>query len=132
MLILLILYIGIWFPVFTELAVYGGALDGVIFGNYRLNILGKDMNRLWQPNLPFNSNECDTSSLYINSIIDIIKKTLNNRNIFLYCDFHGHSGKQNFFLYGCAKEGNENYHKKFMEIFAKKIAYLVWMIAFIK
>ena len=95
-------------------------IDGVIFGNYRLNILGKDMNRLWQPNLPFNSNECDTSSLYINRIIDIIKKTLNNRNIFLYCDFHGHSGKQNFFLYGCAKEGNENYHKKFMEIFAKK------------
>ena len=95
-------------------------IDGVIFGNYRLNILGKDMNRLWLSNIPFNSDECDKSSLYINSIIDIIKKTLNNRNIFLYCDFHGHSGKQNFFLYGCAKEGNENYHKKFMEIFAKK------------
>ena len=95
-------------------------IDGVIFGNYRLNLLGKDMNRLWLPNIPFNSNECDKSSLYINNIIDIIKKTLNNRNIFLYCDFHGHSGKQNFFLYGCAKEGNENYHKKFMDIFAKK------------
>ena len=95
-------------------------IDGVIFGNYRLNILGKDMNRLWTPNIPFNSDECDKSSLYINSIIDIIKKTLNNRNIFLYCDFHGHSGKHNFFLYGCPKEGNENYHKKFMEIYAKK------------
>ena len=95
-------------------------IDGVIFGNYRLNLLGKDMNRLWLPNIPFNSDECDKSSLYINNIIDIIKKTLNNRNIFLYCDFHGHSGKQNFFLYGCAKEGNENYHKKFMDIFAKK------------
>ena len=95
-------------------------IDGVIFGNYRLNILGKDMNRLWTPNIPFNSDECDKSSLYINSIIDIIKKTLNNRNIFLYCDFHGHSGKHNYFLYGCPKEGNENYHKKFMEIYAKK------------
>ena len=95
-------------------------IDGVIFGNYRLNILGKDMNRLWTPNIPFNSDECDQSSLYINSIIDIIKKTLNNRNIFLYCDFHGHSGKHNYFLYGCPKEGNENYHKKFMEIYAKK------------
>ena len=95
-------------------------IDGVIFGNYRLNILGKDMNRLWTPNIPFNSDECDQSSLYINSIIDIIKKTLNNRNIFFYCDFHGHSGKHNYFLYGCPKEGNENYHKKFMEIYAKK------------
>lgn len=95
-------------------------IDDVIFGNYRLNILGKDMNRLWTPNIPFNSDECDQSSLYINSIIDIIKKTLNNRNIFLYCDFHGHSGKHNYFLYGCPKEGNENYHKKFMEIYAKK------------
>ena len=95
-------------------------IDGVIFGNYRLNILGKDMNRLWTPDIPFNSDECDQSSLYINSIIDIIKKTLNNRNIFLYCDFHGHSGKHNYFLYGCPKEGNENYHKKFMEIYAKK------------
>ena len=95
-------------------------IDGVIFGNYRLNILGKDMNRLWLNTIPFNSNECDKSSLYINNIIEIIKKTLNNRNIFLYCDFHGHSGKQNFFLYGCPKEGEENYHKKFMEIYAKK------------
>ena len=95
-------------------------IDGVIFGNYRLNLLGKDMNRLWLPNIPFNSDECDKSSLYINNIIDIIKKTLNNRNIFLYCDFHGHSGKHNYFLYGCPKEGNENYHKKFMEIYAKK------------
>ena len=95
-------------------------IDGVIFGNYRLNILGKDMNRLWTPNLPFDSIECDESSLYINDIIDIIKKTLNNRNIFLYCDFHGHSGKHNYFLYGCQKEGNENYHKKFMEIYSKK------------
>ena len=95
-------------------------IDGVIFGNYRLNILGKDMNRLWLNTIPFNSNDCDKSSLYINNIIEIIKKTLNNRNIFLYCDFHGHSGKQNFFLYGCPKEGEENYHKKFMEIYAKK------------
>ena len=95
-------------------------IDGVIFGNYRLNILGKDMNRLWISNLPFKPEECDKSSLYINSIIDIIKKTMNNRNIFLYCDFHGHSGKHNYFLYGCPKEGNENYHKQFMEIYAKK------------
>ena len=95
-------------------------IDGVIYGNYRLNLLGKDMNRLWVPSLAFSPDECDTSSLYINNIINMIRKTLNCRNIYFYCDFHGHSGKQNFFLYGCPKEGNENFHKKFMEIYSKK------------
>jgi hypothetical protein len=95
-------------------------VDGVIYGNYRLNLLGKDMNRLWMPSLASSPDECDQSSLYINSIISMIKKTINCRNIFFYCDFHGHSGKQNFFLYGCPKEGNENFHKKFMEIYSKK------------
>ena len=73
------------------------------------------MNRLWYNDIPFNPEKCDESSLYINNIIEIIKKTLNCRKIYLYCDFHGHSGKQNFFLYGCSLE-----EKKFMEIFAKK------------
>ena len=95
-------------------------IDGVIYGNYRLNILGKDMNRLWMPSLASSPDECDSSSLYINSIIDMIKKTINCRNIYFYCDFHGHSGKQNFFLYGCPKKGMENFHKKFMEIYSKK------------
>ena len=90
-------------------------IDGVIYGNYRLNLQGKDMNRLWYNDIPFNPEKCDESSLYINNIIEIIKKTLNCRKIYLYCDFHGHSGKQNFFLYGCSLE-----EKKFMEIFAKK------------
>jgi hypothetical protein len=95
-------------------------IDGVIYGNYRLNIIGKDMNRLWIPSLVLSPNECDSSSLYINNIINMIKKTLNCRNIYFYCDFHGHSGKQNFFLYGCQKDGMENFPKKFMEIYSKK------------
>ena len=95
-------------------------IDGVIFGNFRLNILGKDMNRLWIPSIVSSPEECDSSSLYINNIINMIKKTLNCRNIYFYCDFHGHAGKQNFFLYGCQKEGVENFPKKFMEIYSKK------------
>ena len=90
-------------------------VDGVIYGNYRFNIKGKDMNRLWFASLLNSVDECDKSSLYINNIIDMIKKTLRSRNIFLYCDFHGHSGKQNFFIYGCQKE-----EEKFMQIYYKK------------
>jgi hypothetical protein len=95
-------------------------IDGVIYGNYRLNLLGKDMNRLWVPSLALSPDECDLSSLYINNIINMIKKTLNSRKIYFYCDFHGHSGKQNFFMYGCQKEGLENFSKRFMELYSKR------------
>ena len=91
-------------------------VDGVIYGNYRLNLLGKDMNRLWVPSLAISPDECDSSSLYINNIINMIKKTLNSRKIYFYCDFHGHQGKQNFFMFGCQKDGNDNFPKRFMEI----------------
>ena len=29
-------------------------------------------------------------------------KTLESRDIFLYCDFHGHSRSRNAFIYGCS------------------------------
>ena len=32
------------------------------------------MNRLWLPSLVLSPNECDSSSLYINNIINMIKK----------------------------------------------------------
>ena len=31
----------------------------------------------------------------------MIRKTLNSRDIYFFCDFHGHSNKFNFFLYSC-------------------------------
>lgn len=31
----------------------------------------------------------------------MIKKTLESREIFFYCDFHGHSRARNMFMYGC-------------------------------
>jgi hypothetical protein len=31
----------------------------------------------------------------------MIKKTLDSRDIYFFCDFHGHSNKHNFFLYSC-------------------------------
>jgi len=31
----------------------------------------------------------------------MIRKTLESRDIFLYCDFHGHSRAKNLFMYGC-------------------------------
>ena len=68
--------------------------DGVILGNFRMNILGKDLNRMWEEPT---ENICPT----IYNTVKMIEKTLESRDIHFFCDFHGHSNKYNFFLYSC-------------------------------
>jgi len=68
--------------------------DGVINGNFRTSLIGKDLNRLWDDP---KENYCPT----IFYTKEMMKKTLLSREIYLFCDFHGHSNKPNFFLYGC-------------------------------
>ncbi len=68
--------------------------DGVIHGNFRMNILGKDLNRMWEEP---KEEICPT----IYNTIKMIQKTLESRDIYFFCDFHGHSNKHNFFLYSC-------------------------------
>ena len=65
--------------------------DGVIHGHYRNNILGKDLNRMWQdprPNL--------TPTIYY------LKKLISINKPFFFCDFHGHSNMPNSALYCCS------------------------------
>ena len=68
--------------------------DGVIRGNFRMNSAGKDLNRMWAE-----ENEETSPSVYF--CHKMIRKTLNSRDIYFFCDFHGHSNKFNFFLYSC-------------------------------
>ena len=68
--------------------------DGVINGNFRTSLIGKDLNRLWDDP---KENICPT----IFYTKEMIKKTILSREVFIFCDFHGHSNKPNFFLYGC-------------------------------
>ena len=68
--------------------------DGVTRGNFRMNVLGKDLNRMWE------EPEENTSPTIFNTV-KMINKTLGCREIFFFCDFHGHSNKYNFFLYSC-------------------------------
>ena len=105
--------------------------DGVIRGNFRMNSAGKDLNRMWtEKNL-----ESSPSVFFCHKMI---QKTLECRNIFFFCDFHGHSNKHNFFLYSCKskndfiKIGNNNiipnpnkkkltfYELIFQEIYSKE------------
>ena len=73
--------------------------DGVIRGNYRMNTMGKDLNRCWvDPTMEI------TPTIFCSH--QMIEKTLNSRDIFLFCDFHGHSNKNNFFLYSCKSKSD--------------------------
>ena len=57
-------------------------------------VIGKDLNRMWDEPT---EETCPT----IFNTVKMIKKTLDSRDIYFFCDFHGHSNKHNFFLYSC-------------------------------
>ncbi|KAK3697423.1 hypothetical protein QZH41_019236, partial [Actinostola sp. cb2023] len=73
--------------------------DGVIVGNYRCSLTGRDLNRNYRTTLK-------DSYPPIWHIKTMTKKLLEERDIVLYCDFHGHSRKQNVFIYGCENKNN--------------------------
>ena len=105
--------------------------DGVFRGNFRMNSIGKDLNRMW-------TEENPEIAPTVFSCHEMIQKTLKSRDIYFFCDFHGHSNKSNFFLYSCKsknefiKVGNNNiipnpnkkkltfYELIFQEIFSKE------------
>jgi hypothetical protein len=90
--------------------------DGVINGNFRTSLIGKDLNRLW-------TDPRENISPCIYHTKEMIKKTLQSREIFLFCDFHGHSNKNNFFLYGCStsKKGFKAHTNNYQEMVLSKI-----------
>ena len=65
--------------------------DGVIHGHYRNNILGKDLNRMWQ-----DPRDNETPTIYY------LKKLISINKPFFFCDFHGHSNMPNCALYCCS------------------------------
>ncbi|XP_019354333.1 cytosolic carboxypeptidase 2 isoform X8 [Alligator mississippiensis] len=72
--------------------------DGVIVGNYRCSLAGRDLNRNYKTILK-ESFPC------IWHTRAMIKRVLEKREILLYCDLHGHSRKNNVFMYGCNNKG---------------------------
>ena len=88
--------------------------DGVIIGNYRCSLSGHDLNRQWIS---------PSARLFpeIYSVKAMIRKTLESRDIFMYCDFHGHSRAKNLFMYGCNNTTKERRLKEriFPMLFSK-------------
>jgi len=62
-------------------------VDGVVLGNFRTGIAGKDLNRMF-----FTNKE--------HQEIDLIRLLATKHKPLIYLDFHGHSGKKNVFAYG--------------------------------
>ena len=71
--------------------------DGVINGNYRCSLAGCDLNRRWK-----------SPSQVLHPTIYYAKRMISElhsrRGLSMFCDFHGHSRKQNVFMYGCDRK----------------------------
>ncbi|KAM9311507.1 cytosolic carboxypeptidase 3 [Gastrophryne carolinensis] len=75
--------------------------DGVIVGNYRCSLTGRDLNRNYKSRL-----KDSFPSIWFTR--NMIKRVMGEREVLLYCDLHGHSRKQNVFMYGCTSNGNHH------------------------
>jgi hypothetical protein len=67
--------------------------DGVIVGNTRCNVAGVDLNRVWQAP----DRKLHPSVFHLKALL---QETQKERELFLFCDLHGHSRKKNMFMYG--------------------------------
>ena len=68
--------------------------DGVVNGNTRCSLSGLDLNRCWAaPNVE--------ESPEILGVKKVLRETVSSRDLFLFCDFHGHTRMKNLFAFGC-------------------------------
>ena len=69
--------------------------DGVINGAYRCGLAGVDLNRCWiEPSKKLHPTIFHAKAM--------IKKLIEDYDIVMTIDFHGHSRKKNIFMYGCS------------------------------
>lgn len=69
--------------------------DGVVAGNYRTSLFGKDLNRTFDQSRRYAFPE----TFHLLRLAEELKKT-HKKRFCLYLDLHGHSIKKNVFMYG--------------------------------
>lgn len=69
--------------------------DGVVAGNYRTSLFGKDLNRTYNQSRKYAFPETF-------QLLNLAKrlKQLHKKRFVMYIDLHGHSSKKNIFMYG--------------------------------
>lgn len=79
--------------------------DGVRYGNYRVSLLGVDLNRRW-----------DSPHKVLHPTIYHAKKMIEDfktrHQLMMVCDMHGHTKKKNVFIYGCSTNSAESADKQ--------------------
>ncbi|KAK5867701.1 hypothetical protein PBY51_012167 [Eleginops maclovinus] len=73
--------------------------DGVVVGNYRCSLAGRDLNRNYKTLLR-DSFPCVWHTR------NMVERLMAETDVVLYCDFHGHNRKNNVFMYGCNNRGD--------------------------
>ncbi|KAM3609061.1 uncharacterized protein V6R79_009303 [Siganus canaliculatus] len=91
--------------------------DGVVVGNYRCSLAGRDLNRYYKTLL----KDSFPSVWHIRKMVErLVAKT----DVALYCDLHGHSRKNNIFMYGCnnRKDASLKLHERIFPLMMSKNA----------
>jgi hypothetical protein len=70
-------------------------VDGVVMGNFRTSLYGKDLNRLFKKEQLFLIPEVEMCKEEFNSLQKVFKN-----KIMMFLDIHGHSARRNSFCYG--------------------------------
>lgn len=79
--------------------------DGVIVGNYRCSLMGCDLNRMW--------TQTSVRQYPVNTAVKAqVKKTQDSRELYFFCDFHGHSTGKNIFIYGNNQSKKDQLNKE--------------------
>jgi hypothetical protein len=117
--------------------------DGVIVGNYRCSLSGRDLNRNYKTILKDAYPSIWHTREMIKRLEELIFhgefsmknfRFMNEIDLVLYCDFHGHSRKQNVFVYGCENKHlpNERFKERiFPAMLAKNDPTKVCILLFI-
>jgi murein tripeptide amidase MpaA len=87
--------------------------DGVILGNTRCSLSGLDLNREWQ-------DPTKEQHPILHHFKELIKTTSKEREVVLFCDFHGHSRKKNIFMYGNSAKYDTKYRERIFPFILEK------------
>ncbi|XP_071546044.1 uncharacterized protein [Panulirus ornatus] len=77
--------------------------DGVVVGNHRCSLVGRDLNRQYKMVV----KEMFPAIWHTKAMV---RRLMDEHGVVMYGDFHAHSRKHNIFLYGCENRRNQDNH----------------------